>query len=149
MHSQFSGGWGACNDQVQPVVGCGKTGSSQFPLEGQEGKAERWGGGSGVLHRFSLPWYTVPWLLDRRNNICIDRQVWEGAHLIRSTPQKPVWLECILRLCKEMLERWMGLECIEPCLPFQDFELHPEQEGNLKVWGRKGELRRQQCGRSD
>lgn len=57
----------------------------------------------------------------------------EGAHLTLSAPQRPVFLECVLRLCKEMLERRMGLECKEPCLPFQDFELRPKQEGNLKV----------------
>lgn len=32
-------GGGTCNDEVQPIKGCGKTGSAHFPLDRQGGKA--------------------------------------------------------------------------------------------------------------
>lgn len=57
MNSQFSGGWETCNDEVQPIKGCGKTRRCTFP----PGETRREGGGD-VPHLSSLPWHIVPWL---------------------------------------------------------------------------------------
>lgn len=68
------------NDEVLLTEGCGKTGSAHPTLHPQRDRSK----GGGNVHLFSLPCHTVPWLLDKRNNICRVDSYEEGLASFRA-----------------------------------------------------------------
>lgn len=70
MGSQFSGGWAGVRIKYSPLRDVGTQEAHNSPWRARRDREK---GGTAVLHLCPLPWHTVPWLLDRRNNVCTDR----------------------------------------------------------------------------